>query len=1035
MKYSLAITIYFLSLINLFSQSNNIEFEHISIDNGLSQSSVFSIIQDRKGFIWIGTLDGLNKYDGYNFKIYRSLPNDTTSLSHNTVFTIFEDSQGSLWIGTLGGGLNKYIPEIDGFIHYEKDEFENSLSNNNIRAIFEDDKNNLWIGTDNGLNLYDKKNNSFIKFFNSKTDENSLSNNNVWSITQDKDGYLWIGTYAGLNKYDLTKNKFSHFVHEPSNQNSLSNNYVWDIKNYLDDYLLIATNFGLGVFNRKTEKFINFFSIDKNQNTLSHNNVWDIFVDNKNDIWAATLGGGISKISNVEFKAELKTNTKFTRYRNNKREPKSLSHDLVWSIFQDKSGIIWIGTDLGLNKINTNSKGFQHFYSHPYEENSISSNEITSIIEDNENNLWIGTRNGLNYFEPTKNKFTKYLAESPNNSITNNYVRSLFKDNNGIIWIGTNGGGLNKFNPKTRKFESFEVGFKPNSISNNNVSTVYEDSQNNMWIGTLAGLNLLDKSHGTFKNFISDRKDSSTISHDYISAIFEDSRNNLWIGTLGGGINRLDRQNYTFERFEFNPNDKNSIINNYVWSIYEDDQNRLWIGTNNGLEKYDYTTNKFNHTNTNSNFSYDAVYGILQDNSGFMWISTNRGLIKFLPNSDFVRVYDFGDGLQSNQFSGGAAYKTENGKIYFGGINGFNSFFPDSIKDNKYIPNIVISKFEVFNNSLKNTERTEINHSLFSSSSINLDYRSNSFLIEFAALDFTLPSKNQYAYRMDGIDNDWILSGTRKFVTYTNLDPGSYTFHVKGSNNDGIWNNEGTSLSIIITPPFWMTWWFILIIITTIFVVISLIIYSQISHLLEMERLRVKIAADLHDDIGTRLTEISMLTDVLYHKKSSCDDPDKETVRKVGGIARALIDNMSDIVWLINPKRDTLYELFMKLRDTYEEILSYSNIYLQINNFNFLEKIRLPMEYRKNLYLIFKESMNNSLKHSSCTEISINANLKGKTLEITLYDNGQGFDITEDSKGNGLTNMKARAESIGGSLRIQSSLESGTMIKFVGKIQ
>lgn len=1034
MKYSLAITLNFLLVISLLSQSRNIEFERISIDDGLSQSSVFSIIQDSKGFIWIGTLDGLNKYDGYNFMIYRSIPNNENSLSHNTVFKLYEDSEGTLWIGTLGGGLNKYVPEIDGFIHYELDNSEHSLSNNNVRSIFEDSKNNLWIGTDNGLNLFDRKNEKFIKYLNEPEKRNSLSNNTIWSIEEDKNGTLWIGTYAGLNKFDYHTNTFKRYFHNQYDPNSLSNNYVWNIRTFNNKLLMIATNYGLSIFNTETETFSNFYNNPKESNSISHNNVWDIFIDNKNEIWIATLGGGISKVEDIVIVNDKVTELNFSNYLNNKRDDKSLSHNLVWSIFQDKSGLIWIGTDLGLNKINTNSKGFEHFYSHPLEENSLSSNEITAIIEDSEQNLWIGTRNGLNYFNTSANKFKNYFFGG-NNSISNNYVRSLYMDKEGIVWIGTNGGGLDKYNPQTKSFSNYSVGFSPNSISNNNVSTILEDSQNNMWIGTLAGLNLFDRQKGSFRNFISDRNDTTTISHDYISAIYEDSKNNLWIGTLGGGINRLDRTNLTFERFEFNPNDKNSIINNYVWSIFEDDKNRLWIGTNNGLEKFDEKNNQFIHINTNKNFAYDAVYGILQDNSGFVWISTNRGLIKFLPDSNFVRVYDFGDGLQSNQFSGGAACKGKDGKLYFGGINGFNSFYPNRIKDNEYIPNIVISKFEVLNSTLTSEELSKINQSLYSNGVINLSYKSNSFLVEFAALDFTLPSKNQYSYKMEGVDQDWIESGTRKFVTYTNLDPGSYTFHVKGSNNDGIWNEEGTKLSIIITPPFWMTWWFILIIISIIFAIISLVIYAQINHLLEMERLRVKIAADLHDDIGTRLTEISMITDILYHKKSNCDDPDKETIRKVGGIARALIDNMSEIVWLINPKRDTLYELFMKLRDTYEEILSYSNIYLQINNFNFLQKIRLPMEYRKNLYLIFKEAMNNSLKHSGCTEISINANLTGKTLEITLYDNGKGFDISDDFNGNGLVNMKARAENIGGSLRIQSSLETGSMIKFVGKIK
>jgi hypothetical protein len=372
--------------------------------------------------------------------------------------------------------------------------------------------------------------------------------------------------------------------------------------------------------------------------------------------------------------------------------------------------------------------------------------------------------------------------------------------------------------------------------------------------------------------------------------------------------------------------------------------------------------------------------------------------------------------------------------MYFGGINGFNIFYPDSISDNPFIPPIVITDFQIFNRSVGVGGDSPLHRSITSTTSITLSHDQNVFSFEFAALHFASPQSNTYAYKMEGFDKEWIRSGTRRYVTYTNLDPGKYQFMVIGSNNDGVWNTMGTSVEIIISPPFWKTWWFITFMVLAGLSIAAAIIFFRLRHLLAIERLRLKIASDLHDDIGTRLTEISMLSDIVYHGGAGEQAGFKDSVRNIGGIARELIENMSDIVWLINPKRDSLYELFLKLKDGYEEILSHRQILLHINNLNFMEKISLPMEHRKNIYLIFKEAINNALKHSACSEISINTEVNGRLLTITMYDNGQGFDIHRRSSGNGLENMQQRAQAIGGTVRIQSSAGSGSMIKFTGKI-
>ncbi|MGE5497006.1 MAG: triple tyrosine motif-containing protein, partial [Syntrophothermus sp.] len=415
------------------------------------------------------------------------------------------------------------------------------------------------------------------------------------------------------------------------------------------------------------------------------------------------------------------------------------------------------------------------------------------------------------------------------------------------------------------------------------------------------------------------------------------------------------------------------------------------------------------------------------------WLSTNKGISKFDLKRKSFRNYSPGDGLQSYQFNGGAFFKNSRGEMFFGGIKGLNSFYPDSVKDNRVIPPIVFTNFLIFNKSVKTGEDSPLKKSITETDEIRLNYNQSVFSFEFAALHYSNPSENQYAYKLEGFDKNWNYSKNRRFASYTNLDPGTYTFRVIGSNNDGVWNKTGASVRIIIAPPYWKTWWFISLCFLLLICIIWLIFAIRMRHLLAIERLRLKISADLHDDIGTRLTEISMLSDIASSMDTQRESTEiKETVKKVGSIARNLIDNMSDIIWLINPKKDSLNELFLKLRDSYEEILSYSQILLHINNAEFLEQIKLPIEYRKHLYLIFKEALNNALKYSNCTEISINTQVNGKILDITLYDNGIGFETDRQSSGNGLGNMKARAEQIKGTLRIQSKPGEGTMIKFTG---
>lgn len=1020
----------------LHSQSLNkkIQFEHLSIEEGLSHSTVFSIIQDSKGFMWFGTLDGLNKYDGYSFKVYKSNPFDKSSLSNNIVFKVFEDKDKNIWIGTLGGGLNKFDRTTEKFTQYRYSSSDtNSISDDNIRTIFQDSKGRLWIGTNNGLNLFDAEKNLFKRFFHNKNSKNSLSSNYIWSIYESryKPGILWIGTYNGLNYFDVEKKLFKTFLNSKYYNYSISNNYVWSITG-IDKYLFIGTRKGLNRFNITTEKFERYLPEKNKTSSILGENVWTIYPYKNDNLIIGTLGGGLSLTLTSAVK---NSKLDFISFKHDPRLVNSLSHNEVWCVFVDRTGVIWVGTDLGINKYDPEREKFSLLKNDPFNQNSISNNQVIAIHKDKSNILWVGTRNGLNKIDLNKNKVIRFFVDS-NTGLTNNYIRAIYRLKNGKLLIGTNGGGLLLFDELKNKFIKFNDFYKIRSLSSENITSICEDDNNVLWIGTLGGVNKFNLKTNELKIYLNDKNVKNSLSHDYVSSIFYSKKGNLLIATLGGGINLYDPVNDNFINFSENPSDSNSLSNNTVWTIYEDSKSNLWIGTNNGLNYFDFSKKQFTYIDEKYGLEKNAIYGILEDSQENLWLSSNNGIIKFNPVTKEKHYYTTGDGLQSKQFTGNAYFKDENSTMYFGGINGLNYFNPKYIVENKIVPTIAITDFQIFNKSVQIGNNSPLKKSISETKEIILSANQNVFSFEFAALHYSNPKSNQYSYIMEGFDKDWILAGTRRFVTYTNLDAGKYVFHVIGSNNDGLWNKEGVSIAIIIEPPFYRSWWFITLTLISVFIIIGTIVYLRLKQILEIERLRVEIAADLHDDIGTRLTEISLLSDILYHdNNSNIGDEEKETIKKIGRISRTLIENMSEIVWLINPKRDSLYELFLKLKDNYDELLSKVQINLHINNLENLEKIKLPMEYRKNVYLIFKEALNNSIKYSGCNEISINADVDKSTLIILMYDNGKGFDLNKKSNGNGLSNMQKRAKDIGGELRINSKVGEGTMIRFTGKIK
>lgn len=834
----------------LSAQPHALEFERLSLEQGLSQSVVTCILQDRKGFMWFGTMDGLNKYDGYGFTVYKHDAQNHNSLSDNSINALFEDRFGMLWIGTRDG-LNRFDRVTERFTQYRHDPANPhsptgvALSHNQISAISESRTNaedGLWIGTaGGGLNWFDRQTERFTHYQHDPANPNSLSHDQVRAIYFDHSGVMWIGTSGGLNKLILEKAngsspavQFTHYKHDPNNPNSLSHNRVAAIYEDRRGNLWLTTiGGGLNKFDRASGLFKRYMHEDNDAASLSHNNVRPICEDPLRGIlWIGTSGG----LDEFDPTAE-----RFVHHRNDPANPKSLSNDDVWSVYEDRSGTLWAGTyGGGINKFSEAKEKFAHYKQDPSNPNSLGHDMVMAIHEDRSGTLWVGTGGGGLFQDDARLEgFIRYRHD-PNvpSSLINDGVAAICEDRTGTLWIGT-GEGLDRFDRARKRFIHCRYDpADPHSLSAKGVSVIYEDHAGTLWIGTGAGgLNRFDRATEKFARYQHDPANPHSLSDNMIYAISTDAANELWIGTAQG-LNKFDRVSERFLRYQHEPANPKSLGNNRVFAIYadQDDSNILWIGTwGGGLDRFDKRTGEFMHFTEKDGLPNGVIYGILGDEAGNLWVSTNNGLSRFDPRAKTFRNYDADDGLQSNEFNQGAYCKNKNGEMFFGGIAGFNRFHPARIDDNPHPPPIVLTAFKKFDKLVKlDTAITDLTR-------LKLSYRDNFFSFAFAALDFTNPPKNQYAYKLEGFDEDWIYCGTRRYASYTNLDGGKYTFHVKGANSDGVWNEQGVAVEILVAPPFWKTWWFI----SFAAITLAFLGYGIYRHKLHDDLARARIASEL----------------------------------------------------------------------------------------------------------------------------------------------------------------------------------------------
>ncbi len=857
--------------VHAVGRQSHLRFDRLSLEQGLSQSIVNVIHKDQKGFMWFGTESGLNRYDGYQFKIYMHDPFDASSLSENHILTIAEDKSGELWIGTNNGGLNRYSWATGSFTRYTSVPNDSgTIGNNAVVFVYIDRSDNVWVFTRaGGVDRYDKRRDSFLRIRHDPADSMSLSHDRITSLFEDSEGRLWFGTAHGLNRLvervgDYPEEKryaFEHsfmggdtpgtpvdasilslqeipsepgvlwigagraeppyegvglvrldtrtgerqwFRHKERDRRTISSDAGVAVREDQDGEIWVATARGLDRFDPETRTFEHFIP-EPNDPDPAANMIRMGTQDINGDLWITTIANrGI-----YQFTPSSGT---FLRHSNIPSDPHSLSNNTVTSLYADSMGVLWIGTNTGgLNKLDLYGRKFETYGWNPTDPNSLSAPIARAFAEGRDGSLYVGVAGGgLNRYNRKRSIVRHYRSDSQNpRALNDDDVWALLTDPDGSLWVGTLGGGLNHFDPTTETFTRYvRRQGDSTSLSDDNVRVLLQDASGTLWVGTdQGGLNRFDKAKGTFTHYVNDPSDSTSLSSNIVRALAFDPDGDLWVGTFLGGLCKFDAKTGTFRRYRHDPADPASLSSDMIQSLEIASDGSLWIGTfGGGLCRMDRNTETFrSYTQQNSELPNNTVYAVLEDTHRNIWVSSNMGLTRFDPEREVFQTYDTDDGLQSREFNGQACFKSSTGEMFFGGIEGFNAFYPDRIVDNPFEPQMAITGFLLYNQPVPIGGDSPLQKHISETYEITLRYWQNYITFEFVALQYNRPERNQYRYMLVNYDPTWQVVRDRRSATYTNLEPGEYYFRVRGSNSDGLWNEAGASIRIVITPPWWRT--------------------------------------------------------------------------------------------------------------------------------------------------------------------------------------------------------------------------------------
>ena len=893
--------------------SQQVRFKHLSINDGLSQNAVLSISQDRDGFMWFGTKDGLNKFDGYSFTVYHNELNNSNSIDANYITALYTDSHGILWAGTENGMVNRYIKSSDSFERIALP-LNNSLSKNTteIKVITEDRNGTIWVGTaDNGIfklliSNNQVQHNAIKNYYKDEKQKSYLSNNMIRGLYADKKGFLWIATKEGLSRMDINRENFTSFyfdIKHPDAEATALDLAVTAIYPAGDGYLWLGTLSGLVKFN--TNDFSHeVFPHHSNIYGYGWGEITKIVKDNKDNLWLASLGELMS------FDTKTKT---YTYYNNDPLIPESLIFNGISGLFIDRSNIIWAGTTgMGISYYDPKMQRFSLIKRQVDQNSRINGFSVSSIAEENDRYIWISA--GVLYRWDRKKNILKSFESDPYflDAFGNSNAWSILKSRDGNLWFTTTE-GLFVLNPKSGKTRQYKFNKNdPEGIPQKGVANIYEDKKGFLWIVTENYLSkMTSREKGTFKHYQYLRASAYQL---YVRpVIYEDGDNKIWLGT-NNGLLVFDQEKESFFTYKNQPDDLHSISSNHIKTMCPDPEKPdrfLWIGTAGGLNLFDKNQGKFTHYTEKDGLPNNVVYGILTDNLNNLWLSTNKGISKFNPKERTFRNFDVNDGLQSNEFNTGAYFKSKNGEMFFGGISGLTHFFPEQIKDNPFRPPIALTGINVYNKNQNSESQTSFSKiSAFDKETLSFTRNDNIITFEFAALDFSTPAKNQYAYKLENFNEDWIYINNNRSATFTNLPPGKYIFRAKASNNDGVWNEAGIAIPIEVLPPWSGTWWAYLLYFILLLVLLYLIrkyelkrfnIKNQlqverieIETLRRLDRLKSRFFTNISHEFRTPLTLISGEAEGLLENLKA--EHPRRQIRTINKNARRLLQLINQIL-------------------------------------------------------------------------------------------------------------------------------------------
>ena len=1025
------------SATELYSQS--IIFNHLTTNNGLSNNYVSDIFQDKYGFLWFATDDGLNRFDGYEFKIYRNNPDDKNSISDNTILSFSNDANGNLWIGTKNGFVNRYDPGLDKFTRWE---IKSTITNENPITVLQVDKNNfVWIGTyRSGLYRLNPESGKIDHWLLNSNDPSSLSSNFISSIVEDEQGNFWIGTFYGLNKINLTKSatKFERFYSEKNNSKSLTNNLIWGITQSASDKnkLYIGTADGITILLADQAEFegLGISNPDNLHFGTGAGVVLEEIINDEQILWTNSYAGLL------RYNAAQK---KLIRYLPDKLNPTSIASYQINKIYRDHSGVLWMATSKGLsfftqknNKFN-NSFHAKHF---DFESDKLNFQNTTAVLKAGEGLLFIGTDNGLYYsgYSNGRNKLLKHPQLSKEN------IWSLAQEKSENIWIGTYGQGLFRLNLKNNKVTTRDI--LKNIIispSRNFIKSLLVDNNNNLWLGTWGvGLARYNLSNKELRHYHHESNNNKSISHDDVWVIYQDSKSRIWIGTSGGGLNLFDQSNGgIFYRLNSDSENQQGLNSNSIYSICEslinsnsNDETTLWVGTGSGLNKIVIDNLAFKnspvpkikkaiHYTIQNGLADNSIKSIVEDGNGNLWLGTSSGISLYDVNKNIFINFTSADGVIGNDFNYSAALKYDNDLIVLGSTTGLNYFEPEAIEQSSYKPAVMITDFLIFNKSIKPSSNSVLAKTIFSTDVITLSHTQNVFSFQFAAPDYNNPGSITYSYMMDGFDKDWIQSGSRRFITYTNLNPGSYTFKVKSTNSDGIWSDKVTSIKVIITPPWWQTIWAIILYFLIFVLGIWTIVRFQSNrarlqhelkmrefesyHLREVEQMKSRFFANISHEFRTPLMLIKgPLEELLRGRiKDNLKDYYTMLLRNTEKLQQ-LIDQLLELSQLESesiPLRTDCYDLVNLVKlfsNSFLPLAEQKNIKFSFNSnvesaFTMLDKDKFEK--------IINNLLSNAFKFTDVggivsVDISETKNTDRGFAEISISDSGIGISDKNQSK-------------------------------------